>query len=131
METIRLETINGRQLARISGVSRDQLVRWDRAGVLRGTRVDERRNAECLYSREQALGVIALGELRKAGESDRLLKQAAELLPRTISDAAYLIFTGAVSYLKRTPEEVADLLTRANRAARVLRVDQLVERLGC
>jgi len=129
-------TYTTNELAMISGISKDQLTNWDRAGLLRPARRKRGRietsgrgtGTRSLYSRDQALGVIALGELRRAGVSARRIRAASALLPRSI-DRGYLVFDGRLLHTRATAEQVVKLLRAKVQDCHVLTVSELVERL--
>jgi DNA-binding transcriptional MerR regulator len=125
-----METYTTSALARISGIiTRDQLIQWASAGLLQPARKVRGENFECVYTREQAIGVIALGELRRTGVSNRRIRAASALLPQSLTDSSYIIFDGRLLYVKSTPADALELLTRMDSSFRVLKVRDLVERL--
>ncbi len=121
-------TYTTRQLGRISGISRDQLAAWDDEGLLRAARGSRGRISQHTYTREQALGVIALGQLKGGGVRPVQLRRAAQLLPSIISQYVYLVFDGKMLYGRTTQEEVMELLSGAQ-GMHVLRVRELIRRL--
>ena len=124
-------TFTARGLAKMSGISRDQLIRWDRAGLIRAAHRHCGNRQERAYTREQALGVLALGELRRRGVSQRRIRIAAGVLPPiSIHEHAFLVFDGQLLHTRRTDAEVVDLLSGTNGHCRVLRLGRLVERLA-
>lgn len=127
-----MQTYSTSALAKISGISVAQLKAWDRADLLRPVRILRRRgqSTERRYTREQALGVIALGELKSSGVKGRRVRDAAALLPPALSEYAYLVFDGRLLYSKSTAEGVIDLLIHTHGIGRVLRIAPLVERLS-
>lgn len=118
-----------KQLARISGISRGQLIRWDGDGLLRPKRGRVRgKIAERNYTRAQALGVIALAELGRGGVSQKRIRAASAALPEAIEEGMFLIFDGWQLYPRRTAEEALALLEERP-GSRVMRVAKLMERL--
>lgn len=124
-----MKTYTTSALARISGISRQQLMRWDRAGLLRPERRARGRASDRVYTWEQALAVIALGELQRRGVSNRRIRAASARMP-PIAERSYLVFDGDGIHAKDTPAEVVDLLSRIDGGGRVLRVETLAERLA-
>lgn len=129
VESAASATYTTKQLARISGISRDQLGRWDRERVLSPARRDI-GNCQRAYTRDQALGVIALGELRRNKVSERRIRAAAAGLPVLMTEHRYLVFDGCMLYAKATTEEVVELLGKMSQGGRVLRLAPLAERLA-
>ena len=125
-----METYTTAALAKISGISRDQLVQWDRAGLLKPARRPRGKVSERIYTGEQALGVVALGELRRCGVSDRRIRNASALLPPTLSDYSYLVFDGRMVYARSTEAEVIALFTKSKSECRVLEVRPLLVKLA-
>lgn len=125
-----MKTYTTSALARISGISRDQLMNWNRAGLLCPERRSRGDASEMIYTREQALGVMALGELRRRGVSDRRIRGAAGLLPAVVAEFAYLVFDGQTVSARSTDAEVLELLGRLDGGGRLLRVAELAERLA-
>lgn len=116
------------QLALISGISSKHLRRWDSEGILlpalrkaRGAVTDR------IYSLSQALGIVALGELRRAGFGPGELRRAAQLMPGSIQDFKYLVFAGRMLCLRSDPEQVIELLE--GRSGRVIKVEVLLSSL--
>lgn len=116
-----------KHLGRISGISRDQLGRWDRDRVLTPARRGI-GNCQRAYTRDQALGIMALGELRRHNVSERRIRAAAAVLP-IIAAHRYLVFDGRMLYARATAEEVVELLGKMTQGGRVLRLAPLAERL--
>lgn len=125
-------TYTGRQLAKLSGkngISRNQLARWDRAGELRAAHRNCGKVSERAYTLDQALGVIALGELRRIGFSMRQLRRAVSRLPSAISAHSNLIFDGQRIYARAWPAEFLDVC-REMEGVRVLQVSELARKLA-
>lgn len=119
-------TFSRRALAKISGISRGQLIRWDRDGLIRA----DAKPPGCFYTREQALGILALGDLRRRGVSQRRIRTAAAVLPLISSgEHVFLVFDGQLMHARRTDAEVTDLLSGSGRACRVLKITNLAKKL--
>lgn len=127
-----MHTYTTSELAKISGISADQLKEWDRSDMLRPERILRKRGRshERRYSREQALGVIALGELKRGGVSGPRVRAAAALLPLALSDYAYLVFDGRLIYPKLTAAEAGEFLSHIPTGGRVLKVAPLLDKLA-
>lgn len=121
------QTYSANALAGISGISRYQLIRWERAGLLRPAR--RARGKGLLYTREQALGVIALGELRKRGVCDRRIRAASAALP-SVAEHSYLVFDGCTMYTRSSATDLAELVSQTTGPCIVLKMEALLERLG-
>lgn len=118
------------ELARVSGITRDQLMRWAKAGLLKPLRTPRGKTAACVYTREQALGVMALGELRRCGVSERRVRAASAVLPVFVSEYAYLVFDGRQLFARSTEGEVVELLLWGKRASFLLSIYALAEKLA-
>jgi hypothetical protein len=79
--------------------------------------------------RGQAIGAIALAELRKLGVSQRRIRAAAGALPASVDDCGWLAFDGWMMYALPGAEEVLNLMEKKPRSARVFRVAPLAQRL--
>ena len=121
-------TFTTKQLARIAGITKWQLMAWDRQGLLRAARGRVRgKTADRAYTRAQALGVIALAMLRRSGVSERKIRAAAAMLPVSIEGGAFLVFDGVL--LPQVTAEEAIGLMEERPGSRVMRVAKLIERL--
>lgn len=118
-------------LAKMSGISAAQLKAWDRAELLRPERILRRRgrSTERRYTREQALGVMVLAELKRGGVKGRRVRAAASLLPRDLSKSAYVVFDGQFLYLKATAEEAIKLYSLTPEMGRVMELAPVMDRL--
>lgn len=118
------------QLASISGFSVDQLKEWDDARLLRPGRILRRRgkSGERRYTREQAVGLLALAQLRDGGVSGPKVRAAAGRLPATPSKVLYLVFDGRAMHPQANDAELAAMVNPSV-AVRVVHVDSLLERL--
>jgi hypothetical protein len=113
------------RLARMSQISAGRLKRWDSEGLFRaGSRHQRGSVSDREYTFEQALGIMALGELRRGGVGDRDLRRAAALMPGSITGSKYLVFVGRMICARSEPAEVFELLD--GRSGRVIVVDTLV-----
>lgn len=126
-----MHTYTTSELAKISGISADQLKEWDRTDKLRPERILRKRGRshERRYSREQALGVIALGELKRRGVSAPRVREAAALLPLALSEYAYLVFDGRLIFPKHTAAEAGEFSSDIPNGVRVVRVAPLLDKL--
>lgn len=126
-----MQTYSTSALAKISGISAAQLKAWDHAGLLRPVRILRRRgnSTERRYTREQALGVMALAKLKLIGVNCRRVRSAAALLPPSPSGCRYLVFDGRLFYPKATAEEAIAFLDTTSGEGRVVPVAPLAERL--
>jgi hypothetical protein len=99
-----MEYYTERTLARVSGISRDLLKAWNQSGYLKPTARARGRQVEWGYSRQQAMGVCALGRIR--GEvPDRQLGRAAAMLPMALPNGGFLIFDGRMMVVAGNAEE--------------------------
>lgn len=116
------------QLAQLSQISAGRLKRWDCEGTFRPA--GRRARGSVLdreYTIDQALGIMALGELRRGGVGDRDLRRAAALMPGSITSYKYLVFVGRMICARSAAEEVVELLD--GRSGRVIKVAFLMERV--
>jgi hypothetical protein len=81
-----------------------------------------------MYSRSQALGVMALADLQERGVNKLRISTAAAALPMGIEDGAFLVYDGWMLHLRSTAEEVVHLLEERP-GCHVLRVAKLIARL--
>lgn len=123
-------TYTTKQLARISGISRRQLIRWEGAGLLKAERGRVRgATGDRAYTSSQAIGVIALAELRRGGVSQRRIRAASASLPAAIEDGVFLVFDGLTLAAQGSADEAIDLLEKYP-GSRVIRVATLKARLA-
>lgn len=118
-----------RELARLSGVSRDRLYTWDRAGLLKAPRCRRGLVEDAAYTQEQALGVMALGELDRRGVSERRLRRAAALLPLSLDGRTYIVFDGSMVFARESAAEAAQLLVERACAGHVVEMGPLAKKL--
>lgn len=114
-------------LGRISGISRQQLMAWNRDGVLCAQKRLRGHVPEHVYTQEQALGILALGELKRRGVSTWRVRSWAARLPPMISECEYLMFDSSTIRGCRSVPELVKGLTLG--AAHVLTVEILMQRL--
>jgi DNA-binding transcriptional MerR regulator len=123
-------TYTTKQLARISGISKRQLIRWDQVGLLHAERGRVRgKTADRAYTRAQAIGVIALAELRRNGVSQRRIRAASGVLPEAIEEGGFLVFDGWMIYPRSTAEDAISMVEEKP-GSLVMRVSKLMARLS-
>lgn len=123
-----VNTFTTGQLEKLSGISATRLIRWDNERVLRANGLRDRgRLLDRAYTHEQALGVLALGELNRGGLRDRDLRKVAKALPESISSCVYLVYVCGRLCPRSTVEEVCGLLELES--GRIIIVRKLTARL--
>jgi DNA-binding transcriptional MerR regulator len=110
-------------VARIAGVTLQQLQWWDERSVISPRIEDHKR----LYTEDQVLEIVLIAALRRKGLSPQKIRTMARQLRKLAISRRFILVdtvTGAV-HTAADPEEVCDLLDRATTPMVLVRVPEL------